>query len=181
MIDPKNITYLRQDFRRRRRDHDVTVNTAFEEKVTILYYYPGMQPDVVDALVEKGYRGIVIAGTGLGHVNKPLYPALRRATDAGVHIYMTVQTLWGYVQMYVYETGREIMELGVVPAANMLPEVAYMKLCWVLGQTDDREEVRRLMLTPVADEITDREPYNGYLVYQGEIPEVQEFLREIRR
>ena len=94
---------------------------------------------------------------------------------------MTVQTLWGYVQMYVYETGREIMELGVVPAANMLPEVAFMKLCWTLGQTDDRDEVRRIMLTPVADEITDREPYNGYLIFQGAIPEVQEFLRTVKR
>ena len=149
--------------------------------VTIVYYYPNMRPDVIDALVDKGYRGIVIAGTGLGHVNKALYPAIRRATEKGVHIYMTVQTLWGYVQMYVYETGREIMKLGVVPGSNMLPEVAYMKLCWTLGQTDDRDEVRRIMLTPVVDEITEREPYNGYLIFQGEIPEVQEFLRTIKR
>ena len=181
MIDPGRITPLRTEYRRRRRDRDVTIDAAYEEKVTLLYYYPGMQPDVVDALVEAGYRGMVIAGTGLGHVNKPLYAALRRATDAGVHVYMTVQTLWGYVQMYVYETGRELMDLGVVPAANMLPEVAYMKLCWVLGRTADREEVKRLMLTPISDEITDREPYNGYLIYQGEIPEVQRFLRRTRR
>ncbi|MBU0640161.1 MAG: Glu-tRNA(Gln) amidotransferase subunit GatD [Planctomycetes bacterium] len=181
MIAPHYIKHLRDDYRRRRTDRNVTINTAFAEKVTILYYYPNMLPDVVDAVVEKGYRGIVIAGTGLGHVNKPLYGALRRAVDKGVHMYMTVQTLWGYVQMYVYETGREIMELGVVPAANMLPEVAYMKLCWALGQTDDRAEVRRIMLTPVVDETTEREPYNGYLVFQGAIPEVQEFLRNIKR
>ena len=181
MIDPEQIVPLRQDYRRRRDDRHVKINPAFDSRVSILYYYPNMMPDVLDALVEKGYRGIVIAGTGLGHVNRPLYPALERAAKAGVHIYMTVQTLWGYVQMYVYETGREIMGLGVVPAANMLPEVAYMKLCWALGQTDDREEVKRLMLTPIANEITDREPYNGYLIYQGEIPEVQEFLRTIKR
>ncbi len=180
-IDQNNIVYLREDFRRRRTDRQVRINTAFEEKVTMLYYYPNMKPDVVDAIVEKGYRGIVIAGTGLGHVNKALYPAIRRATEKGVHIYMTVQTLWGYVQMYVYETGREIMELGVVPGSNMLPEVALMKLCWTLGQTDDRDEVRRIMLTPVVDETTEREPYNGYLIFQGEIPEVQEFLRTIKR
>ncbi|MGD8451551.1 MAG: Glu-tRNA(Gln) amidotransferase subunit GatD [Phycisphaerae bacterium] len=180
-VDPRKITPLRPDYRHRRTDREVTINTAFEEKVTILYYYPNMNPDIVDAIVEKGYRGIIIAGTGLGHVNKPLYDALARATAAGVHMYMTVQTLWGYVQMYVYETGREIMELGVVPAANMLPEVAYMKLCWALGQSDDRDEVRRIMLTPVSDEITLREPYNGYLIYQGQIPEVQEFIRSIKR
>ncbi len=181
MINAHKITLLRDDYRRRRDDREVKINTAFDDRVTILYYYPGMRPDIVDAMVEKGYRGIVIAGTGLGHVNKPLYAAIDRATKAGVHIYMTVQTLWGYVQMYVYETGRELMGLGIVPAANMLPEVAYMKLCWVLGQTDDRREVMEKMLTSVGDEITEREPYNGYLVYQGGIPEVQEFLRGIMR
>jgi glutamyl-tRNA(Gln) amidotransferase subunit D len=182
MVSNKDgIIHLRHDYKRRRSDRRVKVNTAFEDKVTILYYYPNMLPDIVDACVENGYRGIVIAGTGLGHVNKPLYPAIERAVRAGVHIYMTVQTLWGYVQMYVYETGRELMELGIVPGANMLPEVAYMKLCWTLGQTDDREEVRRIMLTPVNGEITDREPYNGYLVFQGAVPEVQEFLKSIKR
>lgn len=181
MIDPKSIIPLQKNYKHRRSDRNVKVNTAFEDKVTILYYYPNMMPDIVDAIVDKGYRGIVIAGTGLGHVNKPLYPALERAAKKNVHIYMTVQTLWGYVQMYVYETGREIMGLGVVPAANMLPEVAYMKLCWALGQSDDRDEVARIMLTPVAGETTLREPYNGYLVYQGEIPEVQEFIRTIKR
>ncbi|MCO6436310.1 MAG: Glu-tRNA(Gln) amidotransferase subunit GatD [Phycisphaerae bacterium] len=180
-IDAREIVTFKKDYKRRRKDREVTINTAFEERVTILYYYPNMRPDIVDAIVEKGYRGIVIAGTGLGHVNRPLYPALKRAVDAGVHIYMTVQTLWGYVQMYVYETGREIMELGVVPAANMLPEVAYMKLCWALGQSDDREKIRRIMLTPINHETTLREPYNGYLIYQGAIPEVERFIRSIRR
>ena len=181
LVDQNNIEHLRQDYSRRRDDRNVTINTAFEDKVTILYYYPGMRPDIVDAIVNAGYRGIVIAGTGLGHINKPLYPAIERAAQKGVHIYMTVQTLWGYVQMYVYETGREIMELGVVPAANMLPETAYMKLCWALGQTDDADEIKKIMLTPVRDEITQREPYNGYLVLQGAIPEVQEFLRKTKR
>ena len=89
---------------------------------------------------------------------------------------MTVQTMWGYVQMYVYETGRELMELGVIPAANMLPEVAYVKLGWALGQSQDHDEVRRLMLTPVNGEITDREPHDGYLVLQGGSPEVAAFI-----
>jgi glutamyl-tRNA(Gln) amidotransferase subunit D len=181
MIDRYRITPLRDDYPRRREDRRVCINTAYDDRATILYYYPGMRPDLVDAIVAAGYRGIVIAGTGLGHVNKPLYPALRRAADKNVHIYMTVQTLWGYTQMYVYETGREIMGLGVLPVANMLPEVAYMKLCWALGQSDDREEIRRIMQTPIGDEITDREPYNGYLIYQGGIPEVQEFLRNVHR
>ncbi len=181
MVEPDSITTFRDDYKRRRDDRRVTFNNAYSDEVTLLYYYPGMKPDVMEALIDRGYRGIVIAGTGLGHVNKPTYRALQRARDAGVHVFMTVQTLWGFVGMYVYETGREMMGLGVVPLANMLPEVAFMKLSWVLGQTDDRDEVKRLMLETVGDEITEREPYNGYLLYQGAVPEVQEFLRTIMR
>jgi len=181
MIDKDKITPLRNDYKKRRKDKNVKIIPTFEEKVAILYYYPNMMPDMVDSLIDNGYKGIVIAGTGLGHVNKPLYPALQRAKDAGIAVYMTVQTLWGYVQMYVYDTGRDMMELGVIPTANMLPEAAYMKLCWALGQTNDLEEVKKIMLTSVAGEITEREPYNGYLIYQGGVPEVEEFISKYRK
>jgi glutamyl-tRNA(Gln) amidotransferase subunit D len=170
-------TQLTRDYRRRDPARQVRIDPLYEDRVTILYYYPGMHPDLVDALVEKGYRGIVIAGTGLGHVNKPLYPALKRAVDAGVHVVMTVQTLWGYVQMYVYDTGRDLLDIGIVPLENMIPETALMKLCWVLGHTDDHGEVMRMMRTPVAHEITSREPHNGYLIMQGGLPETEEWIK----
>lgn len=172
-----DFTYLTRDFRRRDPARRPVLDTAYEDRTTILYYYPGMKPDLVDALVEKGYRGIVIAGTGLGHVNKPLYPALERAVRAGVHVVMTVQTLWGYAQMYVYDTGRDLLDLGIVPLDNMLPETALMKLSWVLGRTDERAEVLRRMRHPVARETTEREPHNGYLILQGGLPETEEFVR----
>jgi len=176
MVSRDWITPLRNDYKRRRKDKNVIINTAFEEMVSIVYYYPNMKPDIIESLMENGYKGIVIAGTGLGHVNKPLYPVLKKAYEKGIAMYMTVQTLWGYVQMYVYDTGRDIMELGVIPAANMLPEVAYVKLGWALGQTDDLEKVKEIMLQPIAGEITEREPHNGYLIYQGGIPEVEDFI-----
>jgi len=181
MVDKEKITPIREDYHKRRKDRNVKILPYFEEKVTLLYYYPNMMPDIIDSLVDNGYRGIVIAGTGLGHVNKPVYPAVRRATEKGVAIYMTVQTLWGYVHMFVYDTGRDLMAAGIIPTENMLPEVAYIKLGWALGQTDDLEEVKKIMLTPIAGEITKREPYNGYLVFQGGIPEVEEFLKKIHK
>jgi glutamyl-tRNA(Gln) amidotransferase subunit D len=69
----------------------------------------------------------------------------------------------------------------VMPTANMLPEVAYCKLGWALGQTDDLEKVREIMMTPIAGEITEREPSNGYLIFQGGIPEVEEFISRYRK
>ncbi len=175
-VDEEGISHFREDYQRRDPKRKLKLNAVFDDRVAILYYYPNMKPDVLDSLIDNGYRGIVIAGTGLGHVNKILYPALRRAQEAGIAVFMTVQTLWGYVQMYVYETGREMMELGVIPAANLLPEVAYIKLGWALAQSDDLEEVKRIMLDPIAHEITEREPHNAYLIFQGGIPEVDEFI-----
>jgi glutamyl-tRNA(Gln) amidotransferase subunit D len=163
--------YLPRDPRRQ-----IVIDPVYDDRVTILYYYPGMKPDVVDALTDSGYRGIVIAGTGLGHVNKPVYPALERAMAQGVHIVMTVQTLWGYAQMYVYDTGRDLQDLGIVPLDNMLPETALMKLGWVLGHTDDHAEVMRMMRAPINHEITLREPHDGYMILQGGLPETQEFV-----
>jgi glutamyl-tRNA(Gln) amidotransferase subunit D len=177
MVSRDRFDYVSEDFLRRDRTRRVKVDPVFNDRVTILYYYPGMSPDLVDALCEKGYRGIVIAGTGLGHVNKPLYPALKRAIQSGVHVVMTVQTLWGYAQMYVYDTGRDLLDIGVVPLDNMLPETAFMKLCWVLGHTDDHGEVLQMMRSPVAHEITEREPHNGYLILQGGLPETEEFTK----
>lgn len=157
------------------------INPVFEERVTLLYYYPNMQPDIIDALVDLGYKGIVIAGTGLGHVNRLLLDAVKRAVDKGVAIYMTVQTLWGYVNMFVYDTGRDLMSMGIIPTENMLPEVAYVKLGWALGQTSDTSKIREIMLTPICGDITEREPYNGYLIYQGGIPEVEEFIKKFHK
>ena len=180
-VDREKITPLREDYNRRRNDREVTIIPYFEDKVSLLYYYPDMKPDIIDSLVDNGYRGIIIAGTGLGHVNKPVYPAIKRATSKGVAIYMTVQTLWGYVHMFVYDTGRDLMAAGITPLANMLPEVAYVKLGWALGQTDDPEKVKEIMLTPICGEITEREPCNGYLVFQGGIPEVEQFLKKTHK
>ena len=172
---------IKQDYKRRRTDRDVTILPYFEEKVGMIYYYTNMQPDMIDSMVDNGYKGIIIIGTGLGHVNKPLYPAIVRAAEKGVAVYMTVQTLWGYVHMFVYDTGRDLMAKGVIPAENMLPEVAYIKLGWALGQTNDLAKVKEIMLTPINDEITLREPYNGYLIYQGGVPEVEDFIRRFHK
>ena len=180
-VTRNSIDTLKPLYNRRRKDKKAKILPYFDERVSLIYYYPNMKPDIIDSLVENGYKGIVIAGTGLGHVNKPLYPSIEKAVKNGVAVYMTVQTLWGYVHMNVYETGRDLQAKGVIPAQNMLPEVAYIKLGWALGQTSDVKKIRDIMLTPIHDDITEREPYNGYLIYQGGVPEVEEFIKKFRK
>ena len=167
---------LTHEYLPRNPNRRVKIDPVYDDRVTILYYYPGMKADVVDALVDQGYKGIVIAGTGRGHVNKPVYPALARAIEKGVQVVMTVQTLWGYAQMYVYDTGRDLLDIGVVPLDNMLPETALMKLGWVLGHTHDHDKVQEMMRHSYSHEITEREPHNGYLILQGGLPETEAFV-----
>ncbi len=181
MVDREKFTFLKKDYIKRDANRKPNIRPVFCDKVGMVYYYPSMKADMIDSMVENGYKGIIIAGTGLGHVNKALYAPIQRATDAGVLVFMTVQTLWGFAQMYVYDTGRFLMQRGVVPLGNMLPEAAYIKLGWALGLTEDIEEVKRIMLTPVGGDITESEPPDGYIVLQGGVPEVKNLFKGINR
>jgi glutamyl-tRNA(Gln) amidotransferase subunit D len=176
--DGSHFRYISQETLKRNKNRVPIITPVFEEKTTIQYYYPNFRADIIDGLSDMDYRGLVIAGTGLGHVNKPLYPAIKRAVQKGMTVVMTVQTLWGFAQLYVYDTGRDLLDLGIIPLDNMLPETAYMKLAWVLGQTDDPKLIRKMMTTSINHEITPREPHNGYLILQGGLPEVEAFVQK---
>jgi len=141
---------------RRRGEGKVEVDGRLEPRVLLLKVTPGMAPDLLQAALERGYRGIVLEGTGLGHAPESLFGALREARERGVPVVMTSQCLWGRVNLHVYSTGRDLLRMGVIPAEDMLPEVAYVKLMWVLGHTRDPEEVRRLMLQNLAGELSPR-------------------------
>ena len=69
---------------------------------------------------------------------------------------MTSQCLWGRVNMNVYDTGRDLLAMGVIPMEDILPETALVKMMWVLGQTRDLEEAEKLMKTNLANEFSPR-------------------------
>jgi len=147
---------------RGRGAEELEVANGFEEKVALVKYYPGMEPEVIDFLVDKGYRGMVLEGTGLGHVGEWLVESIRRAVEAGVTVVMTSQTLFGRVNMNVYTTGRKLLQAGVIPAEDMLPEVAFVKLSWILARASDPSEARRLFAMNLAGEITSRHTIDLY-------------------
>ncbi|MEM0467918.1 MAG: Glu-tRNA(Gln) amidotransferase subunit GatD [Pyrobaculum sp.] len=131
----------------------------FEEAVALVKFYPGMHPLLLEVLAEVGVKGVVIEGTGFGHVGEYLLPSIKKIIDAGVLVFMTSQTLYGRANLYVYRRGRELLSLGVMPLEDMLPETAYAKLSWALANFK-REEVPDVMKTPYAYEIGSRsEPH----------------------
>lgn len=155
------IEFLREDYRKR-QESEVWVDDKIEDKVALVKVFPGMDSEIIDFFVDKGYKGIVLEGTGLGHTPTYIIDSIKRATEEGVAVCMTSQCLNGRVNLYVYSTGRKLLKAGVIPCEDMLPETAYVKLMWVLGHTEDLKEVKKLMLTNVAGELT---PYTRYDVY----------------
>jgi glutamyl-tRNA(Gln) amidotransferase subunit D len=115
-----------------------------------------LDPSVIDWYVEKGVKGILLEGSGLGHVSKRCFSAIQNAVRRGVLVALASQCIWGRVNMNVYDTGRDLLGLGVVPADDMFPETALVKLMWVLGQTKDPEEAKKLFKTNIAREFSPR-------------------------
>ena len=154
------IEMIAEDYRKR-GEETLEIEDSFEEKVALIKFHPDFNPGIIDWFVEEGYRGIVLEGTGLGHINTDYFGSVERASQEGVYVGMTSQCIWGRVDMDVYTTGRELQEIGVEPLGDMLPETALVKLMWALGQSEDLDEVKSLMRRNIAGEYSDRTLYTG--------------------
>ncbi|MEN3047476.1 MAG: Glu-tRNA(Gln) amidotransferase subunit GatD [Candidatus Caldarchaeales archaeon] len=139
-----------------RSPDDYSFEPGFDERAVLLKFLPGMRAEVLEALWEMGYRGFVVEGTGLGHVASSWIPTIRRLVGNGAFVGMGSQCRFGRVNMNVYDNGRDLLAAGVTPLGDMLPEVAYVKLCWALHRSRDPEDVKSAMLTPIAGEIGER-------------------------
>ncbi len=135
------------------RMEELQADIGFDDKVALVKAYPGFQAEIIDFLVDKGFHGIVIEGTGLGHIGEYAFKSIARAIEEGIPVVMTTQTLFGRVNMNVYTTGRKLLSMGVIPGEDMLPEVAFVKLSWILHKSRDLEMVKKLMLTNMVLEI----------------------------
>jgi len=131
---------------------ELSVRSHIEPKCALVKFFPGASPTIVDFYVAQGYKGLVIEGTGLGHVASDWVPHVKKAADV-MPVVMTSQCVYGRVCDRVYDTGRDLLSAGAIEGDDMLSETALVKLMWVLGQTSDRFEIARLLKTDVAGEI----------------------------
>lgn len=137
------------------RDGKAVANVAMEGSVVLLQYYPGMDPKLFEP-VFMGSKGIVISGSGLGHVCEGMIPLIERATSNGSVVVLTSQCLNGRTNLNVYNTGRDMLKAGAITVLDMLPETAYVKLMWALANSDSVEQAKEIMQTPLAGEMSDR-------------------------
>ncbi len=138
------------DYKKRRKGK-TDLDAVFNDKVALLKFYPGQDPKILDAY--KGYKGIVIEMSGLGHVTtegkKSWIPKLKSLITKGVVVCAAPQTLYGRLNPLVYSPGRELQKIGVIYLEEMLSSTALIKLGWVLGHkkwSKDKEKIKEMML-----------------------------------
>lgn len=153
---------LREDYHRR-TDEKVTADTKFYPRVALVKAYPGAEPGIIDYYANRRFKGIVVEAMALGHVPtqtpdkaKSWIPKIEHATKKGVIVAVASQSLYGRTHPYVYSNLRLLEAAGGLHCEDMLPETAYVKLGFLLAHENDREDVRRLMLTNLAGEINPR-------------------------
>jgi glutamyl-tRNA(Gln) amidotransferase subunit D len=147
-------TVTLEDSAIRRGKYKLALHDNLEEHCGLLQFYPGMSPDLLKAY--QGYKGLVLAGTGLGHVSTTLIPRLRTLIETGTMIVMTSQCMHGRVCDRVYDTGRDLISAGVIEGSDTLPETALVKLMWVLANERDPKKARAMMQTDLKGECTTR-------------------------
>ena len=152
----KQISMLTNDYHKRDPDSEIVLKPTFSDKVALIKFHPGLDPAVIDWYLDRGFKGVLLEGSGLGHVSKFCFDAIKTANERGVVVAVASQCIWGRVNMNVYDTGRDLLNRGVVPLDDMFPETALVKLMWVLGQTGDSEKAKKLLKQNVAGEFSPR-------------------------
>lgn len=165
----RKIEFLKKDIpehAKKDAKRKLVIKPNMEDKVGLLKIHVNMFPEEFEFFKEKGYKGLVIEGTGLGHtplhvpnelakIHKEIAAAIKKVNDSGCIMVMTVQTIYGRVNMNVYNKGRDLQDLGVISGEDMLAETAYVKLAWLLGNYD-AEEARKLMGVNLRGELNER-------------------------
>jgi glutamyl-tRNA(Gln) amidotransferase subunit D len=143
------------------------VKSDYDSRVILLKYYPGFDPDLITQIMRMipSYKAIILEGTGLGHISKECFPQIQKAIELGILVFMTSQCIWGRIRMTVYDTGRDLLNIGVIPLSNMIPETAIVKAMWVLANSKDRESIKKMMQENIANEISATIPITDKPIY----------------
>ena len=123
-----------------------------DTKVSLVKYHPGYDPQLIENLIQTGCKAIIFEGTGLGHVGRTMYDVVKNAKENDLFLGMTSQCIDGRVRMTVYESGRDLLDLGITPLENMTPETSLVKAMWALGNSKDADGMKSLMLENIASE-----------------------------
>ena len=165
------IEFINSRYSRKDKNKKYEMKSNFEEKVGLIKIHPDFDPELIKFFIDNEYKGLIVEGTGLGHVpgvrdeisknNEKIMTYLGDLARKSIVI-MTSQCLYGRINMNVYDKGRDLQRIGIIPGEDMLPEVALIKLKWLLGNYSI-EESKELIKIDLKGEIDNQGEIKSYL------------------
>src|SRR6188472_4259029 len=153
-MQPPQQQHIKLQERSNSGHNNFVVKSNYDSRVILLKYYPGFDPDLLSHAMRSTYRAIILEGTGLGHISRECIPKIQKAIESGMMVFMTSQCIWGRVRMTVYDTGRDLLDVGVIPLSDMLPETAIVKAMWVIANSNSTESAKKMMQENIANEMS---------------------------
>ena len=152
-----HIRYNEAAIRRPDPSRPMKAHYLVDPNVVVLSLFPGIQQRLVHAVLNiPGLKAVVLRTFGAG--NAPQAPwfrdELQDATSRGILLVNITQCQDGAVHMGLYETSLPLIDAGVVCGYDSTPECAIAKLMFLLGHQLPPEELRRMMDSDLAGEIT---------------------------
>ena len=135
---------------------NTAIQAGFDENIGMVWSHPGLKIEDWENIVSRK-NGVVIAGTGLGHINSDLLGAIEK-TSKDIPVAMSSQCLSGSTNLNVYRNGRKLLERGVIETYDMLPETALVKMMWLSKHHQDN--VRDMMGQNLVGEISNSRKLN---------------------
>jgi L-asparaginase len=108
-------------------------------RVDIIYAHANMSPDLIDAAVAAGAKGLVIAGVGDGNMTSPALEAVKRAVAKGVAVVRSSRTGRGIIRRNV-EVNDD--QLGTVASMDLNPGKARVLLQLALTKSSDAKQIQ---------------------------------------
>ena len=159
----RTVKFLNENYSKKTKDNELILKEKLSEKVGLLKVHPNIDPKLFKFFTEN-YKAFVIEGTGLGHaptnmgVNLKNFELLKSFIKRGGIVAMTSQCLYGAVHSYVYTNLRKLSEIGCLFCEDMLPETAFIKLSWLMGNYPE-DKVKELMVKNLRGEINTTRTY----------------------
>ena len=133
------------------------ISTALDTRVAVLRIFPGITPEVMDAILGmEGLRGVVLETFGSGNAPTAEWfvERIKNAVRRGLLVLNVTQCQAGKVDMDAYATGIALKNEGVISGYDSTIEAAITKMFYVLGQTDDLSEAKMLLNSNLRGEIS---------------------------
>lgn len=133
------------------------IHTKLDPNIVILKLFPGISPNVVEAVLNiKGLRGVILETYGSGNASTQEWflKAVKKAIDKDVVVLNVTQCNAGKVEQGKYATSAAFTKIGVIGGNDITTEAAVAKMMYVLGNTGKKKEIRKMLEADLRGEIT---------------------------